>query len=55
MRLSTSGPFDPAKATAGVKRRIAGASGFPDFESLAAALGEARKRVRATFEAILAG
>jgi glutamate-ammonia-ligase adenylyltransferase len=55
MRLSTSGPFDPAKATAGVKRRIAGASGFPDFEALAAALGEARKRVRATFEAILAG
>jgi [glutamine synthetase] adenylyltransferase / [glutamine synthetase]-adenylyl-L-tyrosine phosphorylase len=54
MRLSTSGPFDPATAAAGVKRRIAGASGFPDFEALAAALGEARKRVRATFGAILA-
>jgi [glutamine synthetase] adenylyltransferase / [glutamine synthetase]-adenylyl-L-tyrosine phosphorylase len=55
MRLSTSGPFDPAKTAGGVKRRIAGASGFPDFEALAAALGEARKRVRATFETILMG
>jgi glutamate-ammonia-ligase adenylyltransferase len=55
MRLSTSGPFDPAKAAAGVKRRIAAAVGFPDFEAFAAALGEARRRVRATFEAILAG
>ena len=55
MRLSTSGPFDPAKAAAGVKRRIAAANGFPDFEAFAAALGEARKRVRAVFEAILGG
>ncbi|HEY1783489.1 MAG TPA: bifunctional [glutamine synthetase] adenylyltransferase/[glutamine synthetase]-adenylyl-L-tyrosine phosphorylase [Roseiarcus sp.] len=53
MRLSTSGRFDPATAGAGVKRRIAAASGFPDFEALAAALDEARKRVRASFEAIL--
>jgi [glutamine synthetase] adenylyltransferase / [glutamine synthetase]-adenylyl-L-tyrosine phosphorylase len=53
MRLSTSGPFDPDKAAAGVKRRIAGASGFPDFEAFAAALGEARKRVRAAFQAIV--
>jgi [glutamine synthetase] adenylyltransferase / [glutamine synthetase]-adenylyl-L-tyrosine phosphorylase len=53
MRLSTSGPFDPAKAAAGVKRRIAGANGFPDFEAFGAALGEARKRVRAVFRAIL--
>jgi hypothetical protein len=37
MRLSTVGPFDPAKAAASVKRRIAGAKGFPDFESFAAA------------------
>ena len=55
MRLSISGPFDPVKATGGVKRRIAGANGFPDFEAFAAALGEARKRARAAFEAILAG
>src|SRR3984885_13323196 len=55
MRLSTSGPFDPSKATAGVKRRIAAAIGFPGFEAFAAALGEARKRVRAAFEAIVAG
>src|SRR5208337_1875555 len=43
MRLSTSGPFDPAKAAAGVKRRISAASGFPDFEAFTAALEEARK------------
>jgi [glutamine synthetase] adenylyltransferase / [glutamine synthetase]-adenylyl-L-tyrosine phosphorylase len=55
MRLSTSGPFDPAKAAAGVKRRIAAASGFPDFEALAAALSEARKRVRSVFDAIVGG
>ena len=53
MRLSTSGPFDPAKAGTGVKRRIAAAIGFPDFGAFAAALNEARKRVRAAFEAIL--
>ena len=55
MRLSTSGPFDPAKAAAGVKRRIAAAAGFPDFEAFAAALDEARKGVRAAFAAIVGG
>src|ERR1700728_4554621 len=55
MRLSTSGPFDPAKAAAGVKRRIAAANGFPDFEAFAAALGDARKRVRSVFDAIVGG
>ena len=54
MRLSTSGPFDPAKAAAGVKRRIAAAAGFPDFDAFIAALDESRKRVRAAFEAIIA-
>src|SRR5271165_458347 len=53
MRLATSGAFDPAKAAAGVKRRIAAATGFPDFEAFVAALNEARKRVRAAFEAIV--
>jgi [glutamine synthetase] adenylyltransferase / [glutamine synthetase]-adenylyl-L-tyrosine phosphorylase len=55
MRLATSGPYDPAKAAAGVKRRIAAASGFPDFDTFAAALGDARKQVRSAFEAIVAG
>ena len=53
VRLSTSGPFDPAKAAAGVKRRIAAAAGFPDFDAFTAALSESRKRVRAAFQAIL--
>jgi len=54
IRLSTSGPFDPAKAAAGVKRRIAAATGFPDFDAFTTALGESRKRVRKAFEAIVA-
>jgi hypothetical protein len=29
--------------------------GFPDFEALAAALEEARKQVRAAFEAVVRG
>jgi [glutamine synthetase] adenylyltransferase / [glutamine synthetase]-adenylyl-L-tyrosine phosphorylase len=53
LRLSTSSPFDPAKAAAGVKRRIAAATGFPDFEAFTAALDEARKRVKAAFAAIV--
>jgi [glutamine synthetase] adenylyltransferase / [glutamine synthetase]-adenylyl-L-tyrosine phosphorylase len=52
MRLSTSGPFDPAKAAAGVKRRIAAASGFPDFEAFTAALDEARKQVKTAFAVV---
>ncbi len=53
MRLAIAGPFDPARAAAGVKRRIAAATGFPDFEAFVAALDEARKRVRQAYEAIL--
>jgi [glutamine synthetase] adenylyltransferase / [glutamine synthetase]-adenylyl-L-tyrosine phosphorylase len=53
MRLSVAGPFDPAKAASGVKRRIAAATGFPDFEAFVAALGEAQKRVRDAYEAIV--
>jgi glutamate-ammonia-ligase adenylyltransferase len=50
MRLAVAGPFDPAKAAAGVKRRIAAAIGFPDFEAFVAALDEARSRVRNIYE-----
>ena len=32
MRLAVAGPFDPAKAARGVKRRIAAAAALPDFE-----------------------
>jgi [glutamine synthetase] adenylyltransferase / [glutamine synthetase]-adenylyl-L-tyrosine phosphorylase len=53
MRLSIAGAFDPAKAAAGVKRRIAAATGFPDFEAFVAALDEARKSVRGAFDSIV--
>ena len=53
MRLAIAGQFDPARAAAGVKRRIAAATGFPDFEAFVAAIDEARKRVREAYEAIL--
>ena len=42
-RLAVAGVFDPAKVAAGVKRRIAAALGFPDFEAFVAALDEKRK------------
>jgi glutamate-ammonia-ligase adenylyltransferase len=53
MRLSIAGAFDPDKAAAGVKRRIAAATGFPDFEAFVAALDEARKSVREAYQAIV--
>jgi glutamate-ammonia-ligase adenylyltransferase len=53
MRLSIAGPFDPLKAASGVKRRIAAATGFPDFEAFVAALDETRRQVRAAYAAIL--
>ena len=53
MRLAIAGPFDPATAAAGVKRRIAAATGFPDFEAFVAAMDDARRRVREVYEAIL--
>ena len=52
-RLAVAGSFDPARVAAGVKRRIAAALGFPDFETFAAALEESRKRVRAVYAAVL--
>ena len=44
MRLAIAGPFDPDKAAAGVKRRIAAATGFPDFEAFVAALDEVEEK-----------
>ena len=55
MRLAVSGPFDPAKAASAVKRRIATATGHPDFEAFVAALDEARSKVREALEAIVKG
>jgi len=55
MRLAVSGPFDPATAASAVKRRIATATGHPDFETFAAALNEAREKVRDAFETIVQG
>jgi [glutamine synthetase] adenylyltransferase / [glutamine synthetase]-adenylyl-L-tyrosine phosphorylase len=53
MRLAVDGPFDPALAAGGVKRRIAAAAALPDFEALAGAIIEAREKVREIFNAIL--
>jgi glutamate-ammonia-ligase adenylyltransferase len=49
MRLAVDGPFDPALAADGVKRRIAGAAALPDFDALAGAILEAREKVREVF------
>ena len=53
MRLTVAGPFDPAKAASGVKRRIADAAALPDFEALAAAVKEARALVRLAYRRVL--
>ena len=53
MRLAIAGAFDPDAAAGGVKRRIAAATGFPDFDAFADALGEARIAVRAAFREIV--
>ncbi len=55
MRLAVAGPFDPAKAAAGVKRRIAAAAALPDFESLQGAVREAREKVRHVYAIVLGG
>ena len=54
LRLTLPDDADPAKAAAGVKRRIAAAAGAPDFATLSAALVEARAHARAIFRRLLA-
>ncbi len=54
MRLAVDGPFDPARAGEGLRRRIAAAAGLPDFATLERHLGETRAAVRAAFDRILA-
>ena len=53
MRLAVDGPFDPALAADGVKRRIAAAAALPDFDALAGAIAEAREKVREVFREVL--
>jgi [glutamine synthetase] adenylyltransferase / [glutamine synthetase]-adenylyl-L-tyrosine phosphorylase len=53
MRLAVDGPFDPALAGGGVKRRIAAAAALPDFDALAGEIVEARTKVRGVFRQIL--
>ena len=55
VRLAVDGPFDPTLAGEGLRRRIAGASGLPDFATLAAHLGETRAAVRAISDRLLGG
>ncbi len=55
MRLTVSGAFDSATAASGVKRRIAAAANLPNFESLAAAIDEARAGVREIFARLIGG
>jgi glutamate-ammonia-ligase adenylyltransferase len=55
MRLTIAGPFDPATAASGVKRRLATAAALPDFETLAAALNEARHFTRGVCGRVLGG
>ena len=53
MRLTTEGPFDPAKVAKGVLRRIAAVADCPDFARLDRQLVESRRLVRALFRKLL--
>jgi hypothetical protein len=53
MRLALAGTFVPEDAASGVKRRIAGAAGLPNFEALAVAVKDARADVAAAYARIL--
>lgn len=53
MRLTTEGPFDPAKVPKGVLRRIAAVADCPDFPRLDRQLVETRRLVRALFRRLL--
>ena len=53
MRLTTDGPFDPAKVAKGVLRRIAAVADCPDFARLDRQLVETRKLVRVLFRKFL--
>ncbi|HEY1943620.1 MAG TPA: bifunctional [glutamine synthetase] adenylyltransferase/[glutamine synthetase]-adenylyl-L-tyrosine phosphorylase [Roseiarcus sp.] len=53
MRLAVAGPFDPEKATQGVRRRIAAAAALPNFEALHGAIAETREAVRQVYERVL--
>ena len=52
-RLTVEGPFDPAKAGAGVLRRLTGAANQPDLSALRSALAELRVDVRALMRRLL--
>ena len=54
LRLTLADDAEPQDAAAGVKRRIAASAGAPDFERLSAELAEARVRVRAIRQRLLA-
>jgi glutamate-ammonia-ligase adenylyltransferase len=55
MRVAVAGPFDPATAMSGVKRRIAAAAALPDFEALQGAVAEARGSVKRAYARALGG
>jgi glutamate-ammonia-ligase adenylyltransferase len=55
MRVAVAGPFDPASAMSGVKRRIAAVAALPDFEALQGAIAEAREAVKRAYARVLGG
>ena len=55
IRLAVAGPFDPAKAGVGLRRRIARAADLPDFAGLEAHLRATAAQVRAVFDRAMAG
>jgi glutamate-ammonia-ligase adenylyltransferase len=55
LRLCVSGPFDPAKASAGLLQLLANAADLPNFATLAQHLVDTQRQVRACCERLLGG
>jgi glutamate-ammonia-ligase adenylyltransferase len=51
-RIAIDGPFRPSTVALGVLRRLATATGLPDFRALEATLRDQQRRVREIFNAI---
>jgi len=54
-RLAVAGSFDPARLSAGLRRRMAAVVGLPDYKVLERDLRDTRKAVRAVFERVMGG
>ncbi len=54
-RICIEGPFQPDEVEEGIRKRLANATGLPDFKQLELALSEAREKVRQIYDETISG